>query len=263
MTTQSHDIPDVQSSLDTREIAIDQVGIKAIRHPVTVRDGEDSQASIAECQLTVGLPADRKGTHMSRFVELLNAEPLTLSLPTMGEWVHKMAERLNAVSGEAHFSMPYFVRKNAPVSGQAAMMDYDLTLSGYLKADGSSERRVTLVVPVTSLCPCSKEISLYGAHNQRSHITVEARIGDEDLSLSGLIAAIEAEGSCALWGILKRPDEKYITEYAFDHPKFVEDMIRDVADAMRRQPGLDGYRVSVENFESIHNHSAWAVIDRL
>lgn len=263
MTIQSHDIPDVQSSLDTREIAIDQVGIKAIRHPVTIRDRDQIQASVAECQMTVGLPADRKGTHMSRFVELLNAEPLELSLPTLSDWVRKMADRLDAVTAEAHFAMPYFIRKLAPVSGQAAMMDYDLTLSGYLTADGQTESRITLVVPVTSLCPCSKEISMYGAHNQRSHITVEARIGDDELSLADLIAAIEDQGSCALWGILKRPDEKYITEYAFDHPKFVEDMIRDVANSLQQQPGLSGFRVSVENFESIHNHSAWAVIDRL
>lgn len=261
--TAHHDIPDVQSSADARDIAIDQVGIKAIRHPLTLIDGDEQQASVAECQLTVGLPAERKGTHMSRFVELLNAEPLRLSLPNMADWTRRMADRLDAVSAEAHFRLPFFVRKLAPVSGQAALMDYDLTLSSYLSARQENELRITLVIPVTSLCPCSKEISLYGAHNQRSHITVEARISDTGLSLAGLIEEIEDQGSCALWGILKRPDEKYITEHAFDNPKFVEDMIRDVANTLAQQQGLAGFRASVENFESIHNHSAWAVIDRL
>ncbi|MGE4356042.1 GTP cyclohydrolase FolE2 [Halothiobacillus sp.] len=256
-------MPDVQSSFDPRNIEIDRVGIKAIRHPITVVDGDHRQATIAECELTVALPADKKGTHMSRFVALLNAEPLVLSLATLPDWIRRMAELLHANTADAHFNMPFFVEKSAPVSGQKALMDYQLCLSGHLDAQGQVETRLELVVPVTSLCPCSKEISNYGAHNQRSHVTVTARVTDASLSIVDLIGKIEDQGSCALWGLLKRPDEKYITEYAFDHPKFVEDMIRDVAGTLADYPGIAGYRVTVENFESIHNHSAWAVIDRL
>ncbi|MFN2381662.1 MAG: GTP cyclohydrolase FolE2 [Guyparkeria sp.] len=257
----SHDMPDVQSNHDARDIAIDQVGIKAIRHPMTFLDGGQEHATVAECQMTVGLPADKKGTHMSRFVALLNEQPLNLSIGNLADWTRAMIERLEAQAGEAHFSFPYFLAKDAPVSGQGAMMDYDVTLIGRVE-HGRAHIGLKLVIPVTSLCPCSKEISAYGAHNQRSHITVESEISDAELSLRDLITAVEAEGSCPLWGLLKRPDEKWITEYAFDNPKFVEDMIRDVADALEGYPGLNGFSISVENFESIHNHSAWAVINR-
>lgn len=256
-------MPDVQSSFDARNIEIDRVGIKAIKHPLTVVDGDDHQASIAECALTVALPADKKGTHMSRFVALLNAEPLVLSLATLPDWTRQMAELLHAHSADVQFTLPFFVEKSAPVSGQKALMDYQLSLMSHLNAQGHTETRLELMVPVTSLCPCSKEISAYGAHNQRSHVTVTVRVTDSALSIRDLIRAIEDQGSCALWGLLKRPDEKFITEYAFDHPKFVEDMIRDVAGTLAAHAGIDGYRVTVENFESIHNHSAWAVIDRL
>ena len=256
-------MPDVQSSFDPRNIVIDRVGIKAIKHPLTVVDGDHRQATIAECELTVALPADKKGTHMSRFVALLNAEPLVLSLSTLPDWTRRMAELLHAHTADAHFTLPFFVEKSAPVSGQKALMDYQLSLIGHLDAQGQVETRLELVVPVTSLCPCSKEISTYGAHNQRSHVTVTVQVKDQNLSIVDLIGKIEDQGSCALWGLLKRPDEKYITEYAFDHPKFVEDMIRDVAGTLADYPGIEGYRVTVENFESIHNHSAWAVIDRL
>ncbi|MFP4251550.1 MAG: GTP cyclohydrolase FolE2 [Guyparkeria sp.] len=257
----SHDMPDVQSSHDARDIAIDQVGIKAIRHPMTFLDEDREHATVAECQLTVGLPADKKGTHMSRFVALLNDGPLTLSIVGLADWTRAMIERLEAQSGEAHFTFPYFIAKEAPVSGQGAMMDYDVTLIGRVE-HGRAHIDLKLVIPVTSLCPCSKEISAYGAHNQRSHITVETEISDPTLSLRELIAAVETQGSCPLWGLLKRPDEKWITEYAFDNPKFVEDMVRDVANALEGYPGLNGFSISVENFESIHNHSAWAVIHR-
>ncbi|HQT42934.1 MAG TPA: GTP cyclohydrolase FolE2 [Halothiobacillus sp.] len=260
----SHSVmPDVQSSVDSRNIVIDRVGIKAIKHPLIVVDGAHRQSTIAECELTVALPADKKGTHMSRFVALLNAEPLVLSIGTLPDWTRKMAELLHAHTADVTFTMPFFVEKSAPVSGQKALMDYQLSLSGHLNDAGPIETHLELVVPVTSLCPCSKEISAYGAHNQRSHITATVRITNQNLSIADLIHTIEDQGSCPLWGLLKRPDEKFITEYAFDHPKFVEDMIRDVASTLTDYPGINGYRVTVENFESIHNHSAWAVIDRL
>lgn len=260
--TQPAAMPDVQSSFDSRNIEIDRVGIKAIKHPLTVIDGDLKQASIAECELTVALPADQKGTHMSRFVALLNAQPLVLSLATLSDWTRQMAELLHAHAADVQFTLPFFVEKSAPVSGQKALMDYQLSLISRVTAQGA-ETQLELVVPVTSLCPCSKEISAYGAHNQRSHVTVTVRVTDPALSIRDLISKIEDQGSCALWGLLKRPDEKFITEYAFDHPKFVEDMIRDVAGSLAGYPGINGYRVTVENFESIHNHSAWAVIDRL
>ena len=255
-------MPDVQSSRDQRDIVIDQVGIRAIRHPLIVVDGQRQQASIADCELTVTLPAEQKGTHMSRFVALLNEAPLSLSLANLPDWTRRMAERLHADSAAVTFRLPYFVNKAAPVSGQPALMDYQLGLMAKLSPSGV-ETLLELTVPVTSLCPCSKEISAYGAHNQRSHITVTVRVTDPALSIDALIARIEAQGSCQLWGLLKRPDEKFITEYAFDHPKFVEDMIRDVAGTLAQTPGIHGYRITVENFESIHNHSAWAIIDRL
>ena len=257
----SHDMPDVQSSHDARDIAIDQVGIRAIRHPMTFLDDGREHATVAECQLTVGLPADKKGTHMSRFVALLNEGPLTLSIASLSDWTRAMIDRLDAQSGEAQFTFPYFVTKDAPVSGQGAMMDYDVTLVGRVE-HGRAHVGLKLLIPVTSLCPCSKEISAYGAHNQRSHITVQTEVSDLALSLRDLIATVEAEGSCPLWGLLKRPDEKWITEYAFDNPKFVEDMVRDVANALEGYPGINGFTIGVENFESIHNHSAWAVIHR-
>lgn len=255
-------MPDVQSSHDPREQRIDQVGIKALKHPLTFIDGENHADTIAECMLTVGLPAERKGTHMSRFVAMLNEQTLQISLATLPDWVDAMLERLDASSGVAEFSFPYFVSKPAPVSGQPAMMDYEVTLRGEVDAAGHKNTRITVVVPVTSLCPCSKEISAYGAHNQRSHITVSADVTDATIPLQHLIAQVEEQGSCPLWGLLKRPDEKYITERAFDQPKFVEDIVRDVATCMENQPGVDRFTVSVENFESIHNHSAWAVIEQ-
>jgi len=255
-------MPDVQSSHDSREQRIDQVGIKALKHPLTFIDAENHTNTIAECMLTVGLPAERKGTHMSRFVAMLNEQTLQLSLATLPDWVDAMLERLDAKSGVAEFCFPYFISKPAPVSGQAALMDYEVTLRGEVDINGQKNTRITVLVPVTSLCPCSKEISDYGAHNQRSHITLSADVTDTTLTLSHLIAQVEEQGSCPLWGLLKRPDEKHITERAFDQPKFVEDIVRDVAACLKNYPGLDRFTVSVENFESIHNHSAWAVIEQ-
>ena len=255
-------IPDVQSSKDHRNIAIDQVGIRDIRHPVIIADGAEQQHSIATCTLTVGLPHDRKGTHMSRFVQMLNEAPLVLSICGMNDWVTAMAKRLEATTAHAAFRFTYFRNKPAPVSAVPSLVDSEVTLIGKLDEKGH-ETRVKAVVPVTSLCPCSKEISAYGAHNQRSHITVEAVVTEpSSLTLKSLIDTLEAQGSCELWGILKRPDEKYITERAYDNPKFVEDIIRDVAVALNALPGIGAYRAEVENFESIHNHSAWAVIER-
>ena len=261
MAQTSCTIPDIQSTQDARRIAIDRVGIKDIRHPVFVRDSQGNRhPSVATCSMYVNLPHDRKGTHMSRFVAMLNEGEVEASVPAFHDMLERMTERLEAETGFIEMAFTYFLEKAAPVSGQKSLMDYDVTLVGQTGPEGT-EVRVRLTVPVTSLCPCSKEISEYGAHNQRSHIRLEALV-DDNLSIEEMIRTIEPEGSCELYGLLKRPDEKHITEKAYENPKFVEDMIRDVAVALDREPRILAYTVETENFESIHNHSAYALIER-
>ena len=231
-------MPDVQGSHDHRELPIDQVGVRGVRYPVLLRleDG-GSQPSVGEFSLSVGLPAEQKGTHMSRCIELLeslNQRGVALSVASMRSTLGDMLARLAAVSGRVEVAIPFFMMKAAPVSGVESLMDYRCT---------------------------SKEISEYGAHNQRSEVTVKGVLNDSaDFSVESLVRVIESQASCELWGLLKRPDEKYVTERAYDNPKFVEDLVRDVAAAVRAMPGVMGFEVEAENFESIHNHSAWARI---
>lgn len=253
-------IADVQAAADARRIAIDQVGIKNIRHPLRVAGRGGVQHTVATFSLYVNLPHDRRGTHMSRFVEILNSGAIELSVPGMQHLLTVVRRALNADRAyvEAHF--PYFVTKQAPVSGVASMLDYEVALSGEQNG-GHTDVTLKVTVPVTSLCPCSKEISNYGAHNQRSHVTVHAHVA-EAVCLEELIELVEAEASCEIFGLIKRPDEKYITERAYDNPKFVEDMVRDVAARLDADPRILAYRVETENFESIHNHSAFAQIIR-
>ncbi len=252
-------IADVQSSADTRHIAIDKVGIKDIRHPVRVRDrSEGEQHTIANFNMYVNLPHNFKGTHMSRFVEILNRHEREISVESFKEMLREMRERLEAASGHIEMTFPYFVNKTAPISGVQSLMDYEVTLIGEIH-DEAIETNIKVVVPVTSLCPCSKEISAYGAHNQRSHVTVNVRTRGF-VWIEELIDLVEEEASCQLYGLLKRPDEKYVTEHAYDHPKFVEDMVRDVAARLNRDDRIAGYVIESENFESIHNHSAYALI---
>ena len=253
-------LPDVQATPDLRRIAIQQVGVRGVRYPLQVRCADGAQPSVGTFEMTVALPPEVKGTHMSRFIEMLEAHKEPLDAQQLGHLLQHMLARLQAAEGAITVRFTYFARKAAPVSGVESLMDYEVTLRAQQKA-GVVALTQTVQVPVTSLCPCSKEISNYGAHNQRSHITVEAEV-DGEFSLDTLIATLEAQGSCELYGILKRPDEKFVTERAFDNPKFVEDMIRDVAGALNTLPGLRAYRAEVENFESIHNHSAWACIER-
>jgi GTP cyclohydrolase I len=251
---------DVQSSPDARRIAIDRVGIRAIRHPVRVAGrGGALQHTIATFSLSVALPHSVKGTHMSRFIQILNGEMGVLSIAEFRRLMRHMVERLEAHAGTIEASFPFFLEKHAPVSGVASLLDVEATLIGDIEA---GRERVTLrvVVPVTSLCPCSKEISAYGAHNQRSHVTLTVQ-ADDDLPIEDLVDLAEEQASCALYGLLKRPDEKYVTERAYDNPKFVEDLVRDLAAALARDPRIGAWRVEAENFESIHNHSAWAVIE--
>jgi GTP cyclohydrolase I len=253
-------MPDVQSTPDTRQIPIQRVGVKAVRHPLTVRtqDGE-VQPTVGMWNLDVHLPADQKGTHMSRFVALLE-ENTPLEAATFRTMLAAMLEKLEAEAGRIEVSFPYFVNKTAPVSGVQSLLDYEVTLTGEIR-NGATRLFIKVLVPVTSLCPCSKKISQYGAHNQRSHVTINAELAGE-VAVEDLLRIAEEEASCELWGLLKRPDEKFVTERAYENPKFVEDLVRDVAQRLNADERIVAYVLEAENFESIHNHSAYAVIER-
>ena len=254
-------IPDVQGAADTRRLAIDKVGIKAIRHPVRVADRDGGvQHTIAMFNMTVGLPHNFKGTHMSRFVEILNTNEREISVESFEGMLRNMVKRLDAEFGRIEMTFPYFVNKAAPVSGVMSLMDYDVTFTGEVTQQGYSFT-MKVVVPVTSLCPCSKKIAEYGAHNQRSHVTITARTNTH-IWIEELVRVAEEQASCELYGLLKRPDEKFVTERAYDNPKFVEDMVRDVAAELNADERVEWYVVESENFESIHNHSAYALIER-
>ena len=254
-------IPDVQNSADTRRLAINKVGIKDIRHPVKVRDRSGGeQHTIAMFNMYVNLPHNFKGTHMSRFVEILNVPGREISVDSVKDMLTEMTGRLEAESGHIEMTFTYFVTKAAPVSGVESLMDYEVTFAGEIR-DGRPAMNLKVVVPVTSLCPCSKKISRYGAHNQRSHVTVNVRTRGF-IWIEDLIDLVEKEASCELYGLLKRPDEKYVTERAYENPKFVEDMVRDIAAKLNRDERVAAYAVESENFESIHNHSAYAMIER-
>jgi GTP cyclohydrolase I len=253
-------VEDVQSRADTRRIAIDRVGIKDVRHPVKVKDRSGGeQHTVATFNMYVNLPHDFKGTHMSRFVEILHHER-EISVDSFRLMLTEMTTRLDAHAGHIEMSFPYFVMKRAPVSGVESLMDYQASLIGEV-CEGEARMWIKVIVPVTSLCPCSKRIAERGAHNQRSHVTIRARLR-EHMWIEELIDIAESEASCELWGILKRPDEKYVTEHAYDNPKFVEDMVRDVAVRLNEEQRVAAYVVESENFESIHNHSAYALIER-
>jgi len=260
-TIKDKTIPDVQSSADTRRLAINRVGIKGIRHPVKVKDKSVGvQHTIATFNMYVHLPHNFKGTHMSRFVEILNQHEREISVESFETILQEMVERLEAQSGYIEMNFPYFVNKTAPVSGVQSLLDYDVTLIGET-VNGKPCVTMKVLVPVTSLCPCSKKISDRGAHNQRSHVTISIRT-NEFVWIEDVIRIAEEKASCELYGLLKRPDEKYVTERAYDNPKFVEDMVRDVAAALNADKRIDSFVVESENFESIHNHSAYALIER-
>ena len=256
-------IPDIQSSHDPRNMVIARVGIKDVRFPMMMDLGAGAQATIGHYQLTVKLPADQKGTHMSRFISLLEEHTEAFSLSRFQAITVDMLTRLEAEEGDIIVHFPYFIKKTAPISGIQSLMDYEITLKG--TADKAGARvQLSVLIPMTSLCPCSKQISDYGAHNQRSHVTAHMDLAAEalnDFDLHHLIREVEQQGSCDLYGLLKRPDEKYVTERAYDNPKFVEDLVRDVAGVQRAQKGVSAFTVEAENFESIHNHSAYATID--
>jgi GTP cyclohydrolase I len=252
-------IPDVQSTVDTRRLAIQRVGVKGVRYPVTIKTSTGAQPSVGTWNMYVHLPDTQKGTHMSRFIALLEGNRAALDVQSFSELMQKMVKLLEADAGRIELTFPYFINKTAPVSGVESLMDYEVGLTGEMK-NGVLEITLKVMVPVTSLCPCSKKISAYGAHNQRSHITVNAIVSGE-LLIDELIAKIEEQASCELYGLLKRPDEKYVTERAYDNPKFVEDLVRDVAGMLNADTRILAYTLEAENFESIHNHSAYALIE--
>jgi GTP cyclohydrolase I len=254
-------LPDTQALPDWRRTPIQKVGIKGLRYPVALRTAAgDVQHTVAEFAMSVGLAHDVKGTHMSRFVEILEATSAPLDVRGLHALLAQMLERLGAVTGRIEIAFPYFIRKSAPVSGVTSLLDYQARLTAETTAEGRTRIALALTAPVTSLCPCSKKISDYGAHNQRSHITIAADVAG-DMTLEELAQVAEEEASCEVFGLLKRPDEKWVTERAYDNPKFVEDLVRDIALRMKRDPRVGRFTVSSENFESIHNHSAYAEVE--
>jgi conserved hypothetical protein TIGR00294 len=250
-------LPDVQARADDRALPLDAVGVKAVRHPITIRGHTRLMPTIATFAMTVALPAVAKGTHMSRFIELLNRQSEPLDQQGFKSLLRGMLTRLGARAGTLEMCFPYFARKAAPVSSVESELDYDVCWRGCITEQGDLTFHMRVLVPATSLCPCSKEISAYGAHNQRSLITIDAELTG-DLPIEDLIAVAERSASCEIYGLLKRPDEKYVTERAYENPKFAEDLVRDVAIELNRDSRVRAYIVEAENFESIHNHSAFA-----
>jgi GTP cyclohydrolase FolE2 len=252
-------LPDIQSRPDRRNIRIDGVGVKGVRYPVSIRSGESVIATVATFSMSVGLSPSVKGTHMSRFIEMLEAQSGALDQSGFMDMLPNMLERLDAYTGVLEMRFPYFVKKAAPVSEVQSLLDVNVCWRASMSENARSAFWVQVTVPVTSLCPCSKEISEYGAHNQRSHVSIEAML-TEEMAIEELVEAAERSASCEVYGLLKRPDEKYVTERAYNNPKFVEDLVRDVALSLDRESRVGAYVVEVENFESIHNHSAFARI---
>jgi GTP cyclohydrolase I len=258
-------MPDVQSSHDERALPIEQVGIRGLRHPLTIRTKTGVMPAVGNFEMDVALPAHVKGTHMSRFIALLQKYNEPIDSASVVSMVREMLPLLDATEGRIQFTYTHFVKKAAPVSGVESLMDYEVTWMAKAKqnAAGSIDVELNLraLVPVMSLCPCSKEISEYGAHNQRSHVTMSVELDSQTkMTVEDLVAAAESQASSELWGLLKRPDEKWVTERAYDNPKFVEDLVRDVAGQLKDDQRILSLVVEAENFESIHNHSAYAKI---
>ena len=253
-------LDDTQSLPDARHLPIQRVGIKALRYPMQiVTAAGEVQGTVATFAMYVGLPEQVKGTHMSRFIQLLEEQRAPISSQSFLALEKLMRERLGAATSYLEMSFPYFRRKAAPVSGVESLLDSDVKMIVETTAALGTRLTIEVIAPVTSLCPCSKKISDYGAHNQRSHITIRAE-GSTALSIDSLIDIAEREASSELYGVLKRADEKFVTERAYDNPKFVEDLVRDIALACQSHDHVGDFMVASENFEAIHNHSAYAEI---
>lgn len=253
-------MPDVQGAADARNVAIDKVGVKSVRYPITLKQacGGD-QHTVALINLYVSLPKHKKGTHMSRFLEVLNRHHKAITPAQIIPILHEVKTKLDAAAAHIEMTFPYFIEKSAPVTGAKGLMDYVCTFEG--TSNGSDDFILGVKAPATSLCPCSKEISRYGAHNQRCEITAKVRI-NKMLWIEDLVKIMEGAASAPVYAVLKRPDEKFVTEQAFDNPKFVEDIIRDLAVALDKEDRVTWYQIESENFESIHNHNAYAMIER-
>lgn len=254
-------LPDVQSLVDHRNIAINRVGVRGVTFPMSIASGSGTQPTVATVNLFVSLPAKQRGTHMSRFVTLIDENKDAISIAMLRKLLADMLRLLESDEGTIELSCPFFVRKTSPVSGLESLMNYSVRFIAEHTAGKTTIRQETHV-PVTSLCPCSREISEYGAHNQRSEIVLSVEYDEAPLSLEEQIRIAETSASCELWSRLKRNDEKFVTEYAYDHPKFVEDTLRECAGKLNAEPHVVAYRIEVENFESIHNHSAFAFVER-
>ena len=253
-------LKDTQNEPDHRQIAIDRVGVKNLRYPITIRDkARAEQHTIASVALTVDLPKQFKGTHMSRFVEALNACGRELHIDKVRQLLNTLTQRLHAECAHVDFEFPFFLEKAAPVSGKIGLLDYSVRFNATLLR-GESDFVVTVIVPVATLCPCSKAISERGAHNQRGQVTYSVRFSTP-VWIEDLIQLVEQSASCELYSVLKRPDEKAVTERAYDNPVFVEDLVRNIAVRSNREGSIVWYRVEAENFESIHNHNAYALIE--
>lgn len=253
-------MPDVQSSQDARRVAIDRVGVKGVTYPITLRTKDGgTQTTVAKINMYVSLPHHKKGTHMSRFLEVLNEHAKPLTPACIGIVAKHIKERLEAEEAHIEISFTYFIEKKAPVTGSPGLMDYQVTFTAV--ANGTTDFVMGVKAPAASLCPCSKEISAYGAHNQRCEIEAKVRY-DGEMWIEDLVALLEGAASSPVYAVLKRPDEKFVTEAAYDNPKFVEDIVRDLAVSIQANPRILSYSISSENFESIHSHNAYAEITR-
>ncbi|MDZ7698629.1 MAG: GTP cyclohydrolase FolE2 [Deltaproteobacteria bacterium] len=251
---------DIQNHKDYRNIDIDQVGVKGIRYPITVLDRDmGEQQTVAKINMYVNLPRYYKGTHMSRFVEILNEHSRRISLQNFTGILEEMKSRLDAQSAHMEITFPYFIKKKAPVSGSEGLMEYQCTFKGFLNS--GSDLLIMIRVPVSTLCPCSKEISDAGAHNQRGEVHLQVRF-ERFVWIEDLIRLVEESASSDVFSVLKREDEKYITEKAYENPMFVEDVVREIAVKLGRDANITWFAVEAENFESIHNHNAYAYIEK-
>lgn len=252
---------DVQSGHDHRELRIDKVGVRGLRFPIQIRDkAHQHQNTIATIAMCVDLPKEFKGTHMSRFIEVLNAHGSVVHVENIEDILHAMQVKLHAATAHLELEFPFFLTKKAPVTGKEGVMDYTARFAA--TASGKEiDFVLTVIVGVTTLCPCSKAISKHGAHNQRGNVTVAIR-SEKIVWIEDLIALVEASASSELYSLLKRPDEKAVTERAYENPVFVEDLVRNVALRLNAHPDVTWYRVEAENFESIHSHNAYACIEK-
>jgi GTP cyclohydrolase IB len=253
---------DIQTQRDHRRIEINKVGVKQIRYPITVLDkAKGVQHTVAHVNMYVDLPHHFKGTHMSRFVEILNKYKGDISLQNFSKILDEMKRKLRAKTAHLEVEFPYFIEKEAPVTRAKSLMEYTCRFYGSSTHGEDHDFYVGVVVPITTVCPCSKEISNFGAHNQRSIVTVHLRF-KKFIWIEDIIQTIEECASCDLYAILKRADEKYVTERAYENPMFVEDVVREIAKRLKKDPNITWFTVESENFESIHNHSAYAFVER-